>query len=406
MKKEKSAQDAEFHKYLKYELGREKSVKKANVGLIIFICIASFALLVSLGIIVSSCLGYNANPTEKSVNSETEQLSDEIVPTDNENNSFIPAIHHKSVSEDYTATRISEKFGSCVVAVKEICDGEEVSDFSAIVLGVDDNNKKTYFLTCAHGIRNGSDYKIINSDGDEYEAFIVGTDVKSDTAVLSVKKVGFTPADFCTKADVEKGESVVAIGNYSGPGAINSVTQGVVSNTKVKVESGEEGYRFYGIQHDAAINPGSSGGPLFNMQGQVIGMNSAKMVSEYYEGVGYSIPADTALRIAGELINNGKVERAKLDITYTQASEEYIKKYNLPKGSLKIAEIGKNSDLKGKAKAGDIITAANDEKLDDSDLLLDLIDSSKKGDEIKLKILRVDKKSKKPREFEISVKLV
>lgn len=151
------------------------------------------------------------------------------------------------------------------------------------------------------------------------------------------------------------------------------------------------------IQHTAAINSGNSGGALLNSYGQVVGINSSKIVSTGYEGMAFAIPISDAKSIIDDIIANGYVtDRPKLGISYAAASnyQQYsmvVKLKNLPSGSLIIASISTDSSLaKTDAKVGDLIIAVDGEKMDTASVLLDKIQNGKVGDSHKLTLCRIN----------------
>lgn len=166
------------------------------------------------------------------------------------------------------------------------------------------------------------------------------------------------------------------------------------------------------IQHTAAINPGNSGGALVNEYGQVIGINSMKIVDEDYEGMGFAVPSDIAESIVNSLISYGYVpDRPKLGIKYRPAS--YYNAYNaviqlkgLPQGSLIIEEIDSDSPLNGTdAQTHDLIIRANGQDLDSTDTLKDIIESLEVGDRLTLTLVRVSR-DYSLNTFDVTVSLV
>ncbi len=166
---------------------------------------------------------------------------------------------------------------------------------------------------------------------------------------------------------------MVAIGNPRGLTLAGSVTQGIVSAVNRSLSSSPEDFTY--IQTDAAINPGNSGGPLVNMYGQVIGINSSKIITDGYEGMGFAIPVSKAQSIINELLSGGYVKgRTRLGITGMEVSDAMVALYQMPQGFM-ISEIGEESAFTGtEAREGDIITAIDGETVtslsDISNLLL------------------------------------
>ena len=167
------------------------------------------------------------------------------------------------------------------------------------------------------------------------------------------------------------------------------------------------------IQHNAAINPGNSGGALVNSAGQVIGINSSKIAATDYEGMGFAVPIATAKSVAESLIEYGYVpNRPKLGIEYASVSSYQLYSMvvaikGLPAGSLVIAGISTDSSLVNtKAQVGDLIIGVNGKDMDDSSVLLDLINTGAVGDTITLRLCRIESRTYKTTEFDVTLTLV
>ncbi|MBR3597534.1 MAG: serine protease [Clostridia bacterium] len=271
----------------------------------------------------------------------------------------------------------------------------------------------TYIVTCAHVISGNSEYiRIQTYSGEEYEAEIVGFDARTDIGVLRVKETGFTLAEIGDSSKTDVGDPVYAIGNPGGVEFANSFTDGIVSALDRPVSSSSTGYTMDCIQHTAAINPGNSGGALVNAFGQVIGINSMKIVASDYEGMGFAVPSSVFVEIVNEIMTNGYVaNRPKLGITYVAASEYenygmFVALKGLPSGSIVIYEISSDSAFNGtEVREGDMITAVNGEPLDDPSYLSEYIENSKIGDRLALSIVRLNDDYSYD-EFTVSVTLV
>lgn len=286
---------------------------------------------------------------------------------------------------------------------------------SGIIMGESSDGKRTYIITCAHVISsaNSSGHKVVVQDynGEQYDATIVGYDSKTDLGVLAIEKSGLTAAEFGDSSKLSIGETVYAIGNPGGTEFFGSYTKGMISAIDRPV-SNEIGYDMKCIQHDAAINPGNSGGALINSSGQIIGINSSKIASTEYEGMGFAIPISSAKAIIDDLIANGYVtNRPKLGISYSSVAnyQQYamvVQIKGLPSGSLIIAKINNESSLKGtKAQVGDLITKVNGEDMNSSDVLLDKIENGKVGDKLTLTLCRISE-NYEISEFDITITLI
>lgn len=289
----------------------------------------------------------------------------------------------------------------------------ESGEGSGVIMS--ESNGKTYIMTCAHVIADGTSFKVTTNDDKEYDATMVGYDSQTDIGVLSINATGLQSATFAKSSSVTVGEQVVAIGCPGGLEFKNSVTTGIVSALEVPVSS-SIGYNNQCIQTDTAINPGNSGGALFNMQGQIIGINSSKIASTDYEGMGFAVPSDTAISTAESLIANGYVAgRAKLGIEYV-ALENYnnansimsaleSKGFKDAKGTIVVQSVSDESDLKNSdVKQYDMIVAVNGTTMTSVDVLTSALSKSKPGDTMKLTIARIENNQIKT--FDVNCKLI
>lgn len=233
-------------------------------------------------------------------------------------------------------------------------------------------------------------------DETVYEnATIVGYDASTDLAVIKVNATDLQPATFGDSDQLQMGDRVVALGNSGGMGW--STTQGIVSGLARDVYE-DTGYSIKCLQIDAAINPGNSGGPLFNAAGQVIAVNSAKIVASGYEGIGFSIPINEAKTVIDDLLKNGYVTgRVSLGITGQTYSDAYYK------GFL-IYSIEPDSALKNtEAKRGDLIVAVDSVEVENYAELRAELAQHTVGDTVTLTLLRSS--GRKVQELKVSVTL-
>ncbi|MBR3767431.1 MAG: trypsin-like peptidase domain-containing protein [Clostridia bacterium] len=271
------------------------------------------------------------------------------------------------------------------------------SEGSGVLFQESNDNKYTYIITCAHVISDSSGYiRVQAHDGSEYDADVVGYDARTDIGVIKIEKTGFTLAEIGDSSKIAVGDYVYAIGNPGGVEFANSFTNGIVSALDRPVNSSATGYTTECIQHTAAINPGNSGGALVNSFGQVVGINSMKIVADEYEGMGFAVPSSVFVEIVNEIMEHGYVSnRPKLGITYVAATEYssygmFVAIKGLPSGSIVIHEISSDSSLVGTdVKKGDMIYAVNGKDLDDPSYLSELIEESNVGDKLTLSIIRI-----------------
>lgn len=255
-----------------------------------------------------------------------------------------------------------------------------------------------YIITNDHiysGIQNAK-FKIILNDFSSLDAKYVAGDSRSDIAVLKASASNLTAANFGDSSKITNGEEVVAIGRFGSVYDDSKITKGIISAKSVRVSATTAesltttSYAETFIQTDAAINPGSSGGALCNMYGQVIGVTSAKLKGDDYESVSYAIPSVKAIKIAESLIKNGYVNfRAKIGVTY-QFVDEVTAEVNKSVRGMKIINIDETSDAYGKLKADDIITTVNGREIYDSNVMLDVIENSVPGNSISITAVTAD----------------
>jgi 2-alkenal reductase len=234
---------------------------------------------------------------------------------------------------------------------------------------------------------------VVLSNGSQEKATIVGTDQYNDIAVLKVE--GKVPAVAALgNSDVLKpGESVIAIGSPLGDFK-NTVTVGVVSATGRSIDTGQ-GYQVEGlIQTDAAINQGNSGGPLVDLAGEVIGINTLIVRNTgsgaVAEGLGFAIPVNTAQAVAAQIIQKGYFSHPYLGIAYQPIAPDIASTYNLPvQWGAYVTRVAANSPASHAGlQQGDIITRVGDVALDETHSYLNTLYTYKPGDQVSLTIMR------------------
>ncbi|MBE6835598.1 MAG: serine protease [Ruminococcaceae bacterium] len=398
--------------------------KKSKAGKAVIVILIITLLCAATAIAVTSAKKFlSSNGGSKgSSNTKQEEREHESVTVPIYNSEGAEEQPTSTANGVLSATEIYEKVSDVSVGVLVYQSSASASFYSNLVgegSGVitEENSKHTgtYVITCAHVVNeSGITVKVQLSDGEKYDATIVGVDNKTDIAVLLVKKTGLKAAEFGSAKSLKVGQKVYAIGNPGGTEFFGSFTSGIVSAITRPINS-PVGYEMNCIQHDAAINPGNSGGALLNEYGQVIGINSSKIASSEYEGMGFAVPSETVKEIADELIANGYVtQRAKLGITYltvaqSQAYSMVVQLKDYPAGSIIIRGIATDSSLYGtKAQEGDLIIKANGKDLTTSDVLFDLIQNGSIGDKITLTLVRINANSEKTEttEFEVEATLV
>lgn len=244
-------------------------------------------------------------------------------------------------------------------------------------------------LTNNHVVDGADEVTVHLTDKREFKAKVLGTDPKTDIAVIKIEGKDLPVVKLGKSENVKVGEWVAAIGAPFG--LDNTVTAGIVS-AKSRNLPDEQFVPL--IQTDVAVNPGNSGGPLFNMKGEVIGINSQIFsTSGGFMGLSFAIPIDLAVQIKDELMKNGKVSRGRLGILMQQLTPELAKSFNLKeaKGAL-IAQIEKDGPAdKAGLRDGDIVIEYNGKPIADIRELSQAVASTKPGAKVKVKAMREGK---------------
>lgn len=254
-------------------------------------------------------------------------------------------------------------------------------------------NEKGYILTNNHVVAGATQIQVSLSNGNQYQAKVIGKDPKTDLAVIKINAKEKLPyVTFGDSDKVKVGEWVVAIGHPRG--LDQTVTQGIISAKHRQGITDPNNYQDF-LQTDAAINPGNSGGPLIDLDGQVIGVNSIiASQSGGFEGIGFAIPSNMAVYISNALIEHGKVERGWLGISIQDITFDKMKslKLNSTKGALVMDVVKGGPADKAGMKKDDVIMSYNGKEIKDSGELRNLVASTAIGKETNLGILRDDKK--------------
>lgn len=303
----------------------------------------------------------------------------------------IVAITNKSVQEVQNYFSMFSRGGGTQ-------EQEVESQGSGIIIG--QNDSELLIATNNHVVEGADTLSVCFADDNACEATVKGTDSDNDLAVIAVKLSDISDdtmsqikiAEIGDSNQLQVGEQVVAIGNALGYG--QSVTTGIVSavNRQLEDSNSENGF----IQTDAAINPGNSGGALLNMQGQVIGINSAKLASTEVEGMGYAIPVSTASPIFEDLMNRqtrtkvSSDQAAALGIKGQTVDSSIAEAYGIPQG-VYVAEIEQGSAAeKAGITAGSVITKFDDTTIESMDDLKSCLEYYAAGETVDLVVKIAD----------------
>ena len=363
---------------------QKKNKKKGAFGAGTVIAAALLAAVIGAGsgiaaVTLSSKNGSNTSaPITSSVSGSNVNIN-----IDETAESVVEAVAKKvtpSVVGIRTTTSVRSFFGS---------SNESTGEGSGVVYSADG-----YIITNYHVIsgavtnKSGSKIEVFTDtlDSDSYEATVVGYNISTDLAVIKINAKGLTPAEFSDSSKLKVGQYVITVGNPGGLEFMDSVTYGVISGLN-RVVSSDSDVKL--IQTDAAINPGNSGGALVNTKGQLVGINSSKIVSEEFEGMGFAIPSNTVAEICKNIIEKQNDPEPYLGISVSEKyNSSVLKYYGYPSGAVvsSVAD-GSPADNAGLAK-GDIITEFGGTKITEYSMLESLLQKCKPGDQVSVKIYR------------------
>lgn len=376
----------------KYEYNKDKKIVHNVLGGSIFAIILALAI----------CIVYYFSSTD------TKSL-ESILPIGGETYSFDNTKVTEGNIEPVTdVSDMVEKVMPSVVSITETSIVQGYNNFfgfyqeqdqvasgsgSGIIVGEDDTYY--YIVTNNHVVEDSDKIEVTFVDEKIVEAKIKGTDPENDLAIVSVEKKSMTD-ETKTKINIAAmgdsdtlrvGEVAIAIGNSLGYG--QSVTVGYIGalNRKLELETGT----MEAIQTDAAINPGNSGGALLNTNGEVIGINSAKLAAEEVEGMGYAIPISKAKPILDKLITKEVVDednKGYIGITGRTVSQEEIDVLSYKKGVFVVEVLDDGGAKAAGILPGDIITKVNGEKVTTIEGLIGKLESYKQGETIKVQLYR------------------
>ena len=301
-----------------------------------------------------------------------------------------------SVVEENTIKSSIDKIYDSVVYVGTYYGSELTGSGTGFVYKTDEDYG--YVLTNYHVISGNYSVKVTNNDGQVVDATVLGSDEFVDIAVLQIPiDAVMSVASIGESSTLELGDTVFAIGSPLGSKYMGTVTKGILSGkdrlVSVKISSGY--YVMNVLQTDAAVNPGNSGGPLVNVNGEVVGIISMKVVEDKIEGMGFAIPIEVASSYIDQLEKGEAVERPVIGIEYadvTSLYSLYLHKINLSskiKYGVVITDVPKGYPAsKAGLQKGDVIIAIDDEKTADSSYFRYILYKYNVGDKIKITYIR------------------
>lgn len=384
---------------LKEEPPKKKRIRKAKS---IWIGIGVFALVLVL--IVGSSLAFSGTEPDAPENyipggqmpkdwgDFFEKYFDDVqtvvvetnIPRTEANSGFVMELEPQE-EEALTLQQLYEKCADTVVALTGHIDGESGYYWGTGVIISEDG----LILTNAHIIDGCDSAEVTLYNNENYEAKLVGADAISDLAVLKIDAKDLPYATFGDIGTLAVGDRVAAIGNPLGETFRSTLTDGIIS--AISRGLNYNGHTMNLLQTNTAINEGNSGGPLFNMYGQVIGITNMKMMSYYssIEGIGFAIPSTTVKTVVDSLVKYGEVKgRPSIGITVGTVPEDAASYYDIPAG-LYISSVVENSDAAEKGiQVGDILTAVNGSPVYTTQDVAAIKDALSVGDTMHLSIWR------------------
>ena len=255
-----------------------------------------------------------------------------------------------------------------------------------------------YIVTNKHVVADAAaEYTVFTTDGKSFPAKVIAKDPLNDLAVIKIEGEGLPVAEFGDSDDLKIGQWVIAIGNALGEFQ-NTVTVGVVSakERRIQVEGGGvlEGL----LQTDAAINSGNSGGPLVNVRGQVVGINTAVAAPGISEGIGFALPINTVKNVIDQAVKTGKIVRPFLGLEYRPVTKDLKETFDLPvdTGVYALRVVAGEAADKGGVKVNDIITEIDGKPINENRSLTRILQDYKPGDSVTLTVMRGSETLKLP----------
>ena len=363
-----------------YNYTPPKKSKKYGASVVIISCILSAVIGAASAASVFMFLGNNN--TESNLQQPILQGNNVNINVDEEATSVVEAVATKvtpSVIGIRTTTSVMSFFGN-----------QQSSGEGSGVVYKQDGYIITNYHVISDAIGNSSSKIEVfldnDKDAESYEASVVGYNISSDLAVVKINATGLTPIEIADSSDLKVGQYVITVGNPGGLEFMDSVTYGVISGLNRIMSSDSE---IPLIQTDAAINPGNSGGALVNTSGKLVGINSAKIVSEEFEGMGFAIPSNTVVEICNKIIEKENSPEPYIGVTLSEKyTAQMLMLYGYPKGAVILTVADGSPAYQTGIRKGDIITEFNGTVVEDYNQFNELFEKVKPGEEITVKIYR------------------
>ena len=300
-------------------------------------------------------------------------LKPQINNTHKEIETIEKTVQEVSITEADTLEAAIDKVYDSVVVIEGYTGGGLVATGSGFVYKTD--SQYGYILTNNHVVENCSSVKIIGNNEIEVPATVMGTDIYLDIAVLRIDKDAvLAVATLGKSSEASIGDTVFTVGSPNGREYMGTVTKGIISglNREVSVKLSNGYYIMSVLQTDAAINPGNSGGPLVNINGEVIGINSLKLVEDAIEGMGFAIPIEEVQVYLDRLESGQKIERPTIGLELMEVSNRNQLEQNqihiassIKEGAVVYSVFENSPASRAGFQRGDVITAVNGVKVSD-----------------------------------------
>lgn len=259
------------------------------------------------------------------------------------------------------------------------------------------DGKTGYIITNAHVVNNATSVKVVNSKGETFDAKILGMDVYADVAVLSTDAKNITlVASIGDSSKIELGDTIFTVGAPLGSKYFGTITKGIIAGKNRLV--GSASIMLEAIQIDAAINNGNSGGPLVNINGEVIGVNSMKIASDVIEGMGFAIPINTVMSYVERLEKGEKIDRPVFGVSIADINNTWqlymygiILDQSVEYGAVLVNVEADYPAAKAGLQKGDVILEIDGAKIEDSSYFRYALYKYKVGDTITVKYFRNNK---------------
>ena len=381
---------------------KSRGSKAFMIVLIVLLAVFSIGFFMLCGYLLRDYFASSLSPVTPTSPSQETTLPEgdtpsNIIPSDKNENPYskdtvidlVPLPSDKNDTSKYTTQYAYNIISDSTVGVVCYVKGNNTavkSQGTGIIISEDG-----YIVTNSHVIGDSKtlyDVRITTVDGTSYEAIVVGYDSRTDLAVLKVNGKNMKAAAFADSDEAYIGQDVIAVGNPGGMDFQNSLTKGILSAKDRKLNLSTQ-VSF--LQTDAAINPGNSGGALCNLHGQVIGVTSAKISSDAYEGMGFAIPSRTVKEVVDDLVAQGFVEgRVRIGITGQAVTSAMMQYYDIPSGILvsSIDENGPCADTE--LEKDDIITMFDGKEIKSFSDMYNYLAEHKAGDKVTLTVYRME----------------